>query len=74
MKKRPYVLIKDVRGGFRTFVIGGNGKTVMHSEVLKSPKAVRINIEACVKCFEGFAAQTQYNGKNARLLRDYAML
>lgn len=45
-KKFPYILIKDAKNGFRTQLIGGNGEPLMTSEVLESPKAVKINLVA----------------------------
>ncbi len=45
-KKFPYILIKDAKNGFRTQLIGGNGEPLMTSEVLETPKAVKINLLA----------------------------
>jgi uncharacterized protein YegP (UPF0339 family) len=45
-KKFPYILIKDAKNGFRTQLVGGNGEPLMTSEVLETPKAVKINLLA----------------------------
>ena len=45
-KKYPYILIKDAKNGFRTQLIGGNGEPLMTSELLETPKAVKVNLLA----------------------------
>ena len=52
MKKRPYILISDAKGGFRVSMVASNGQMLSQSEVLTTPLNVLRNMAASARVFQ----------------------